>query len=307
MSQFAKAWAGDRARGCVIGLIATVIALPLLCLFFISVPFIVSALGSLDEDLVPWVLIGGTVVCVGLMLALAFGVIALSVWRRGSWLDGVFGPLGLKGSLYMLRGRQYRGTVQGREVDIRFYQGPTLDMYVTTPLMTRFSVAQKAAVIPGLAQAFGREPLALDDPALSDLSVFALDADWTRSLLAQPEAQAALARLMNASNWAVFRQAHLQPGMFLFKLYRNRGMFRYDISPEEGRQWLEDVMTLARVAESLPAPQVTAEVSSAEQLVRSGGLGKAVLPITIGMIVALLVGIPLCGIAITVAILALAK
>jgi hypothetical protein len=313
MSQFAKAWAGDRSRGCVIGLIATVIALPLLCLFFISVPFLVSALESLDPSLVPWVLVGATVVCAGLMLALAFGVIALSVWRRGSWLDGVFAPLGLKGSLYMLRGRQYRGTVHplagtgGRDVDIRFYQGPTLDMYVTTSVMTRFSVAEKAAVIPGLAQAFGREPLVLDDPALSCLSVFALDADWTRWLLAQPEAQAALARLMKASNWAMFRQVHLQPGMLLFKLYRNRGMFRYDISPEEGRQWLEDLMTLARVAESLPAPQVTAEVSSAEQMVRSGGLGKAVLPITVAMIIALVVGIPLCGIAITVAILALAK
>jgi hypothetical protein len=313
MSQFAKAWAGDRARGCVIGLIATVIALPLLCLFFISVPFLVSALESLDPSLVPWVLVGATVVCTGLMLALAFGAIALSVWRRGSWLDGVFAPLGLKGSLYMLRGRQYRGTVHPlagtgeRDVDIRFYQGPTLDMYITTSVMTRYSVAEKAAVIPGLAQAFGREPLALDDPALSDLSVLALDADWTRWLLAQPEAQAALARLMKASNWAMFRQVHLQPGMLLFKLYRNRGMFRYDISPEEGRQWLEDLMTLARVAESLPAPQVTAEVSSAEQMVRSGGLGKAVLPITVAMIIALVVGIPLCGIAITVAILALAK
>ncbi len=297
----------------VIGCIAGVIGLPLLCLFFISVPFLVRALESLDKNLVPWVLIGATVVCTGLMLAIAFGVVALSVWRRGSWLDGVFAPLGLKGSLYMLRGRQYRGTVHplagtgGREVDIRFYQGPTLDMYVTTSVMTRLSVAEKAAVIPGLAQAFGREPLVLDDPALSDLSVFALDVDWTRSLLAQPEAQAALARLMKASNWAYLRQIYLQPGMFLFKLYRNRGTFRYDISPEEGRQWLEDLMTLARVAESQPAPQVTAEASSGEQMVRSGGLGKAVLPITVAMIIALVAGIPLCGIAITVAILALAK
>ena len=94
----------------------------------------------------------------------------------------------------------------------------------------------------------------------------------------------------------MFRQVHLQPGMLLLQAVTQRGMFRYDISPEEGRQWLEDVMTLARVAESLPAPQVTAEASSAEQMVRSGGLGKAVLPITIGMIVALVVGIPLCGI-----------
>ena len=192
-------------------------------------------------------------------------------------------------------------------MDIRFYQGPTFDLYVTTPLPTRFSVAEKAAVIPGLAQAFGRQPLALDDPALNDLSVFAMDEGWTRLLLAQPEAQTALARLMKASHWAMFRQVHLQPGAFLFKLYRNTGMFRYGISPKEGRQWLDDLMTLARVAESLPAPQVTAPASSAEQLARSGSMGKSVLPITIGLIVALLVGIPLCGIAITVAILALAK
>jgi hypothetical protein len=295
------------ARRQVIGCIAGIIGLPLLCLFFISVPFLISALESIDKNLAPWVLIGATVVCTGLMLAVALGAIALSVWRRARWLDAVFAPLGLKGNLYMLQGRQYRGLVQGREVDIRFYQGPTFDLYVTTPLPTRFNVAERAAVIPGLAHAFNREPLVLDDPVLNDLSVFAMDEGWTRLLLAQPEAQTALARLMKASHWAMFRQVHLQPGAFLFKLYRNTGMFRYDISPEEGRQWLDDLMTLARVAESLPAPQVTAPASSAEQLARSGSMGKSVLPISIGLIIALLVGIPLCGIAITVAILALAK
>lgn len=36
----------------------------------------------------------------------------------------------------------------------------------------------------------------------------------------------------------MFRQVYLQPGGFLLKLYRNKGMFKYDITPDEGRQWL---------------------------------------------------------------------
>ena len=52
-------------------------------------------------------------------------------------------------------------------------------------------------------------------------------------------------------------------------------------------------------------PKVTAPVSSAELLVRSGKIGRATLPITIGVVVFLLVGLPLCAIAITVAMLAL--
>jgi len=304
MSQFFKTWATDYKRGLVIRLIAAVIGVPLALLCIVGTIMLGTWLASVDDRLVPWFLGGFFVVGLAATPVIVLGPIVLSIWRRSRWLDGIFGPVGLQGRLYMLRGRQYRGIVQEHEVDIRFYQGPTLDMYITTPLMTRFSVTARSAVIPGLAQLFGREPLVIDDP---ELSVFAADADWMRMLLAQPAARAALTRLMRASNWAAFRQVHLRPGAFLFRLYRNSNLFSYDISPAEGRQWLDDLLTLARVAESLPAPQVTALPSSAELLVRSGKIGKITWPVTIIMVIALVVGMPLCAIAITVATLVLAK
>jgi hypothetical protein len=303
MSAFFRSASKDYMRSLVIGLIAAAIGLPLGCVCVLIPLGIVTT----SDQASIWILIVPMAAFLFLLFGGGIAVAGFSLYRRKSRLDSVFAPLGLTGSLYMLNGRQYRGDAQGRQVDVRFYRGPTLEIYVSTSVQTRAGMAERSALGTALAGFFNRTPLQLDDPALSGLDVYALDEGWTRLLLAQPEARAALLRLMQASNWAALHQVHLQPGAFQLRLYRNRNLFQYDISPEEGRQWLEDLMTLARVAESLPAPQVTAQASSAEQMVRSGGLGKVVLPITIAMVVALLVGIPLCGIAITMAILALAK
>jgi len=307
MNKLATAWAGDRARAAVIGLISVVVGVPLACGCIAGALALGNGLAAVDERWAPVFLIGLMVAGLAATPVVVFAPLAWSVNRRARWLDGVFGPLGLTGGLYVLKGRQYRGVVGGREVDLRFYQGPTLEIYVTTPLMTRLSVAEKSAVIPALAKAFKRAPLELGDPALSGLSVFALDGEWARTLLAQPEARAIVLRLMQASQWALLRQVHLQPGAFLLRLYRNTNVFRYDIAPPEGQQWVYDLIALARVAESMPAPQVTEPVSSAERLVRSGKIGRATLPITIGMTLALIVGLPLCAVLITVVLLALDK
>jgi hypothetical protein len=97
-------------------------------------------------------------------------------------------------------------------------------------------------------------------------------------------------RLLQAGqSWALIQQVVLGPGAFRLRLYRNKHLFKYEITSEETRRWFDDLLVLARAAESLPAPTVTAEESSAERLVRSGGAGRIGL-----IIVAVLVGIPAC-------------
>ena len=145
---------------------------------------------------------------------------------------------------------------------------------------------------------FGREPLVLDDPDLDELSIFALDEEWARSLLAGPEAKSLLQRLMRAGeSWVLMQQVYLQPGAFYLRLYRNKNFFKYGIEPEEAQAWLDDLLALARSAEGLPAPQVTAEESAAERMVRSG----RTFPITL-LAVALLVGLPTCVLALAAAV-----
>jgi hypothetical protein len=266
-------------------MIATVVGLPLSCvLVIIPLWFVVEFDGGI------WALIVPTSLYVLILLGGGFGGFAWVLQRRKRRLDAAFTPLGLEGERYLLTGRRYQGTVEGRRVDVRFYRGPMLELHVSTPLQTRFGVAEKGSTTLPLARLFGREPVDLDYPELRGLHVFALDEDWARSLLANPEARMVVRRLLQAGqSWALIQQVVLGPGAFRLRLYRNKHLFKYEITSEETRRWFDDLLVLARAAESLPAPTVTAEESSAERLVRSGGAGRIGL-----IIVAVLVGIPAC-------------
>ena len=279
----------DQMRGVVISLLSIAIVVPLACvLIFIPLWFANQPGASI------WVLIVPASLFLLILLGGGWGAVGWAFYRRKRWLDALFIPWGLTGSRYMISGRQYEGAVQGREVIARFYRGPTLDLYVSTPLQTRLGIAEQSRTGLALAGMVGREPLALDDPEMDGLSIFALDEEWARSLLADPEAKSLLLQLMRAGeSWVLMRQVYLQPGAFYLRLYRNRNLFKYGIEPEEAQAWLDDLLALARIAEGLPAPQVTAEESGAERMVRSGRTFSITL-----IVVALLVGVPTCIIAI---------
>lgn len=293
MSKFLRAVSKDYMRSVVISLASAAIVVPLGCVLVFVPIWLVT---TFDTSI--WVLIVPLVLYVLILFGGGFGALALVFYRRKRWLDAVFIPLGLTGSAYMISGRQYQGTVDGREVTARFYRGPTLELYVSTPLQTRVGIAEKTKVGLALAGVFQRQPLPLEDPDLERLSVFALDEDWARSLLSDPKAKMLLLRLMQGGeSWALMQQVHLWPGTFLLRLYRNKNLFRYSVAPEEAREWLDDMLALARIAEALSAPQVTAEETSAERLVRTGRTTSIAL-----IIVAALVGLPTCVLAIAAAI-----
>ncbi|OQY23577.1 MAG: hypothetical protein B6I35_03400 [Anaerolineaceae bacterium 4572_32.2] len=307
MLKFLGARFKDQMRGVVISLLATAIVVPLACvLIFIPLWFANQPGASI------WVLIVPASLFLLILLGGGWGAVGWTFYRRKRWLDSLFTPWGLTGSRYMISGRQYQGTrtmierprtlierpAQGREIIARFYRGPTLDLYVGTPLQTRLGIAEKSGTSLTLAGMVGREPLPLDDPDLDGLSIFALDEEWAHSLLADPEAKMLLLRLMRAGeSWVLMPQLFLQPGMFHLRLYRNKNLFKYGIEPEEAQAWLDDLLALARIAEGLPAPQVTAEESGAERMVRSGRTFSITL-----IIIALLVGVPTCALAIVAAV-----
>ena len=293
MSKLIGAISKDYIRGAVIGLISTFVALPLICaLIFVPLWIFNQSDGNI------WILIVPAALFLLILYGGAFGAIAWTFYQRKRWLDRVFTPLGLEGSAYMLSGRQYQGTVGGREVTARFYRGPTLDLYLSTPLQTRLGIGEKSRVGTAVAGLLHHEPLSLENPDLDALSVFALDENWARSLLADPKARALIQQLMKAGDsWALMQQVHLQPGMFHLHLYRNKNLFRYGIEPEEAQEWLGGLMALARIAEGLPAPQVTDEESGAERLVRSGHTAWLAL-----IIVLVFLGIPTCVLAVASAV-----
>ncbi len=292
VSKALRAASQAHGRAVVLGLVSAAIVLSLggVCVFI--------PLGLFTRsDASIWALIIPSVLYFLILNGGAFGTLAWVVRRRKRWLDGLFTPLGLRGERYNLMGRQYHGTVGGREVTARFFQGPTFEVYLNTPLQTRLGVAEEGSTTLSLAHLAGREPLALDDPDMSGLHAFALDEGWARALLTGPEARTLVRRLRSAGeSWALVRQLILAPGAFCLRLYQNKNLFKYDVTPEEAEQWLDDLLALARIAEGMPAPRVTAEESSGERLVRTGGGSRIAV-----VIVALLVGVPTCLLALAAA------
>lgn len=285
MSKLLTAWFRAIQRSCLVGLLGAAVVLPLGCAGIFIPLWLVTEL-----DLSVWVLIIPASLYV---LILNGGVVGILVWilrRRKRRLDAIFTPLGLQGERYMLTGRQYHGTVEGREVRVRFYRGPMLEVHLGTSIQTRFGVAEEGSTSLPLARLFGRQSLELEGPGLSGLHIFALDEGWTRALLDVPEGRELVRSLVCAGeSWALVRQVVLSPGVFQLRLYHNKNLFRYDVTPGEAERWLHDLRALARIAESLPAPKVTAQESTTERLARTGGLNR------IGLIaVALLVGLPTC-------------
>jgi len=247
-----KTIAKDYARSLIIYVIAAAIAIPLICVLI----FVPLAIASRTDNTANALLI--MVIPATCFLLIIFGGGAGTLFfvlrRRAKQYDALFTPLGLTGKTYMLSGRQYQGTVQGRQVDMRLYRGPALDMRIDTTTQARLSAANSDGVSLTLARTFGREPLDLNDPELSGITVFAKDEDWALSLLANPEVKALLSQLILSESPFLMRQVHLEPGQLRLFLYRNKRLFKFTITPYQAEQWLNGLLSLARITETQPSP-----------------------------------------------------
>lgn len=250
MQKLFKVMMQDRLRAVIISLVSTVIVIPLMCVC-VLVPL---ALANQTTDQTSALLMMIIPACLFLVITIggSFGALFFVFSRRAKQYDALFAPLGLEGKMYMLSGRRYQGSVQERQVDVRLYRGPALDMRIDTSLQTKLSVANSDMVSLTLARAFGREALALSEPGLDGMTAFAHNETWARSLLAKPEAQEALQRLILNDSIYLMRQVHFEPGKLRLFLYRSKGLFKFTVTADEVRQWFDALLALARVAESLP-------------------------------------------------------
>jgi hypothetical protein len=255
----------DLARGCgrslVIRVIATVIGLPLACIL-IFVPLWLL----MQFDFQPWTLV---VVALMWLVPMFLGIVVFPlgvVLQRKANFDALFQPLGLSGRAYQTFFRQYHGRMDARQVDVYFYRGPILEIEASTSLHTRLGVASSSTDTAFFAGLLGKQPLDFDDPALEDLTVFADDQNWVRALLAHPETLQLLRRLTAlGSSLFTRQQVILRPGAFRLMLSGNRRLFRIDLTPPQVRVWLDDLLRLAQIAEALPAPSVTSELTAPER------------------------------------------
>jgi hypothetical protein len=178
--------------------------------------------------------------------------------RQAARLDAAFKPQGLAGKAYLLNGRQYHGLRGGRQVDAYFYRGPSLDLSLGAAVHTGLGVGSKSWLSTALAGAANQAPLETGDPAYASLNIFPVDETWSRALLAEPQAKAALLRLAANQIALEMRRVSLEPEAVRLHVRR---LPLSAFTAENVGQWLNDLSTLAQTAESLPAPQLTAPPS----------------------------------------------
>jgi hypothetical protein len=272
----------------VIRAIAVAIGLPLGCALVAGLLYLANAFASR-----PWVLALIVAVVLGAISSGGAAYVFVVVYRRNQKLDALFTPLGLEGKAYLSFFRQYHGTVQERQVDVYFRRGPVLEVEVSTSLQTRLGVTGPHADTRFLAGLFGSQPMSVGDPAFDDLTVFALDEAWARSLLDNVHAAGLLRGLVTLLGSWTRQQVILSPGTLRWMLSGSTWLFGYDLTPEQVRRHLDDLMRLARIAERLPEPQLATDLTSAEQFARRLRKQNPYMALWIGL--ATLVGILVLG------------
>jgi hypothetical protein len=255
MSKLLTALTKDGSRSLIIGLVAAGIIFPLVCIsLFLSLTIADSA-GQNDTSQM-WLL--PVAVSLSFLVIMGVGLTAFvfALQRPANWieLDSAFTPLGLTGHPYLISGRQYQGVVSGRQVNVYLQRRPMLSIHLETPLSTKLSIGQANQTGQAIARTFGRQPMAAT-PGLEELVIYPQDETWATLLVTRPDVQALLRRLVLGESNFPFQQVHLQPGNILLRFYRSKGLFNFQIPPEAVRQWFDDLLALATIAESLPAPQ----------------------------------------------------
>ncbi len=210
----------------------------------------------------------------GLIVTSLVGSSAFVV-RRALWLDDAFASVGLEGRPFFQTGRQYHGTWGGRRVDAYLFRGPTLDLYVESPLGARVGVANRSAASVVARALLDVAPLPFVAPGFEELEVHPDDRAWAEALLADPAAVDLIPRLARDDLGPERRALIVGPEAITLKM---RFLPLHDITPTSVRAWVEDMAELARRAEEVAPPAVPARETSYERLMRveRGRLGNQV-------------------------------
>lgn len=252
-------------RGCLFQLSVALVAVVGLCVVF-GLALAVGWLVPLpDPDWRPYVMAGALGMgFVGVLVATLVVSVA-AVWRRSMFLDEAFAAVALDGHMYLQNGRQYHGHWGGRRVDAYFYRGPTLDLYVESPLYTRVGIANRSAATVVARTILDKELVPCEAPGFEELEVHPHELAWAEALLADERALELIPPLARDDLGPERRALILGPESVQLKM---RYLPLEDITPDNVYAWVEGLSELARVAEELPEPEEHLEESPMERIAR---------------------------------------
>jgi hypothetical protein len=250
-----------RGRTCLISMLLQIgVALVLVCGVLALIPL--ASLGN-SQEIFPIAFVGMICLLGGGMIA---AIVGWGLWARGKragQFDDAFGPLGLESTGYLTIGRQFSGTYKGRQINAYFNRGPSLEIYVSTPLQTRMGIGTRNALARAAGGLTKQEPLALADPDFDTLLINPLDRAWGERVMAEPAVKGPVLRLVSDEHGlGALRALVLRPDA----IYISQRYFHTNtITPENVAQWVEDLFTILDAAESVEPPEVTAVVSGLEK------------------------------------------
>jgi hypothetical protein len=285
--RLAKTYGAGCLRGMVISIVTAVV---FICI--VGAGFVVTYLAPVPEDMRLFIFLGVFVLAVGLLTVVVAGWAVWQLRQRQKLLDAIFVPLGLKGSAYLTSGRQYHtdrnrpGNIGGRQVDVYFYRGPALDIFIAASLRTRMGVGMTSGLGRAAAGALNRSPLVMDDPSMRGLVFYPSDERWGRELLADEAVRTSIVRLMAPGSSFEVRTLLFQPESVELKLNQ---VPLGSLTAENVRGWISDLIELAQAAESVSPAEKVEVVSDLERRSRLNR-SSFTLP-AIGIVLAV-IGIP---------------
>jgi len=263
MERIFKAWGMSSLRGCVLQIVISivVVALSVPCIF---VPLYIAN-NTRNNTAAFWIMVIPMSAFVLLLLGGSLGVGLFFLMRRASQLDEAFKPLSLDGKMYLTNGRQYHGVVQGRRVDIYFYRGPTLEIFVEANVRSRIGIGVKSSVGAAVAGMINRQPLDHGDADYVPFSIYANDPQWARDISADPTfKQAAIRLATNPTSYGLYNLI-IAPGAVQIQ---RRYISTKAITPESVREWINDLIAVARIIEAQPVPQKIEDESASSRKLR---------------------------------------
>ena len=231
----------------------------------------------------------------------------LSARRYRTVLGSTLAQLGLSGKPFVERGWLYHGMFNGREIDVIAILPPRSFGRRTRAGLTgknqphvAFSmrVAHHAAFSLMPVQLLGKgslehgfKRLEIESQGFEGMVAATSDMRWGNRLLADSVAKAALKRLCSSDSSQLWNLIALQPGMVTFLSYFKEALPDDEIgkrfTPEQVRQWIEDLQIIASTAEKLPMPAKPAPMLSETDFLlrRNPGVVSYAVGLLLGLMV----------------------
>jgi hypothetical protein len=181
----------------------------------------------------------------GTLLPVLFGGMLVVTLRRNARLDRAFADIGPGRALAPVA-RGWTGDRGGRRVDAWFSKGPQLELYIEGTPRTEVGIGRGGAVQRFAVRLTDRVTVPLDD----DRVAIGLDGNWTRRLLADPRARAALDGLLAEDDGAL-RTVHVEPDAVKFTV---RYVDLDGLDRDEVQRLLGLLAAFAHAVDALPAP-----------------------------------------------------